>query len=231
MGGPQFRQAFTNFCKLHGISHELASAYNPESNKLAKAAVKSMKALVMRTKKMGESLRQAIVCWRNMKRQNGSSPAELFWEITQRHRMPTPQYTPPASDYPARRDGLHRKQINARNKHTATFLPLQLGDTALLADSTTGKRTKEVTIVAINTSGRSYQVQDSQGRTHTRSRELPRKRIKRPVLETPLEPRQFKEKEGKEETKQKDAKLQLRKSARIRCSLEDKRAKHDEATA
>ena len=74
-GGPQFRQAFTSFCELHGISHELASAYNPESNGLAQAAVKSMKALVVRTKKMGENLRQAIAYWRNMKRQNGSSPA------------------------------------------------------------------------------------------------------------------------------------------------------------
>ena len=40
-GGPQFRQAFTSFCKLHGISHELASAYNPESKGLAEAAVKA----------------------------------------------------------------------------------------------------------------------------------------------------------------------------------------------
>ena len=36
-GGPQFRQAFSSFCKLHGISHELAFAYNPESNGLAPA--------------------------------------------------------------------------------------------------------------------------------------------------------------------------------------------------
>ena len=41
----------------------------------------------------------------------------------------------------------------------------------------------------------------------------------------PLVPRQFKEKEEKEETQQKDAKLQLRRSARIGRSLEHKRAK------
>ena len=197
---------------------------------MAEAAVKSMKALVIRTKKMEENLRQVIACWRNIKRQNGSSPAELIWGKTQRHRLPIPQHTLPARDYPTGRGDLHRKQIDARNKHTATFLPQQPGDTALLADGTTGKLTKEVTISAINASGRSYQVQDSQGRTYTRSRELLRKRIKRPILETPLKPRQFKEKEGKEETEQKDAKLQLRRSAKNGCSLENKRAKHDEAT-
>ena len=31
-GGPQFRQTFASLCSQHGISHELASAYNPTSN-------------------------------------------------------------------------------------------------------------------------------------------------------------------------------------------------------
>ena len=120
-GGPQFRQAFTSFCKLHGISHELSLAYNPESNGLAEAAVKSMKALVVRTKKLGENLLQAIACWRNMKRQNGTSLAELFWGRTQRHRLPmhngkqTQEQKPTGA---ASRDDLHSKQVKARNLHT-----------------------------------------------------------------------------------------------------------------
>ena len=32
---PQFRSKFTFFCKAHGITHELSSPYNPESNGLA----------------------------------------------------------------------------------------------------------------------------------------------------------------------------------------------------
>ena len=49
-GGLQFHQAFTSFCKLHSMSHKLASVYNPESICLVEAALKSMKALVIRTK-------------------------------------------------------------------------------------------------------------------------------------------------------------------------------------
>ena len=116
-GGPQFRQAFTSFCKLHGISHELSSAYNPESNGLAEAAVKSMKALVVRTKKLGENLRQAIACWRNMKRQNGTSPAELFWGRTQRHRLPMHNGKQTQEQKPTGAASSHSKQVNARNQH------------------------------------------------------------------------------------------------------------------
>ena len=40
---------FETFCKNNNINHELASAHSPESNRLAEAAVKNMKSLVIRT--------------------------------------------------------------------------------------------------------------------------------------------------------------------------------------
>ena len=42
-GGPQFRQTFVSICSQHGISHELASAYNPTSNGHAESFVKNVK--------------------------------------------------------------------------------------------------------------------------------------------------------------------------------------------
>ena len=41
-GGPQFRGEFAEFCEGNSVKHEQASAYNPESNGLAEAAVKNM---------------------------------------------------------------------------------------------------------------------------------------------------------------------------------------------
>ena len=46
--GPQFRGEFVEYCAGNIIKHELASAYNPESNGLAEAAVKNMKFLILR---------------------------------------------------------------------------------------------------------------------------------------------------------------------------------------
>ena len=42
-GGPQFRGDFVSFCQQHGIRHELSAPYNPKSNGLAEAGVKSVK--------------------------------------------------------------------------------------------------------------------------------------------------------------------------------------------
>ena len=45
-GGPQFRGPFVTFCLKNNISHELAAPYNPKSNGLAEAAVKSVKNIL-----------------------------------------------------------------------------------------------------------------------------------------------------------------------------------------
>ena len=87
-GGPQFRSEFAEYCKAKSISHELASPYNPESNGLAEAAVKNLKSLVIRCDEANEDLRQAIAAWRNMVRTGGSSPAQMFFNRTQKQGLP-----------------------------------------------------------------------------------------------------------------------------------------------
>ena len=77
--GPQFRSEFASFCQAHGITHELASPYNPESNGLGEAAVKNMKSLVFRCKDKGENLQHALAAWLNMTCQDGTLPAQFFF--------------------------------------------------------------------------------------------------------------------------------------------------------
>ena len=48
-GGPQFRGPFISFCAKHNISHELAAPYNPKSNGLAEAGVKSVKTILRKS--------------------------------------------------------------------------------------------------------------------------------------------------------------------------------------
>jgi Integrase core domain. len=45
-GGPQYRQQFSTLCAENNIIHEQSAPYHPESNGLAEAAVKSVKALL-----------------------------------------------------------------------------------------------------------------------------------------------------------------------------------------
>ena len=45
-GGPQFRGEFSRFCVSHNIRHEVSAPYNPKSNGLAEAGVKSVKNIL-----------------------------------------------------------------------------------------------------------------------------------------------------------------------------------------
>ena len=90
---PQFRSEFGFFCTSHGITQELSSPYNPESNGLAEAAVKNMKSLVMRARSTGENFHHTLAAWRNTTRQDGTSPCLLYTSPSPRDgllsRMPS----------------------------------------------------------------------------------------------------------------------------------------------
>ena len=45
-GGPQFCGEFSCFCVSHDIKHEVSAPYNPKSNGLAEAGVKSVKNII-----------------------------------------------------------------------------------------------------------------------------------------------------------------------------------------
>ena len=81
-GGPQFRTEFADFCERLGITRELASPYNATSNGLAESGVKQMKYLLLKSTNE-QQFRDSLLVWRNTPRQDGLSPAQLFFGFTQ----------------------------------------------------------------------------------------------------------------------------------------------------
>ena len=75
--GPQFRSEFGEFCKKHGISHEVSSPYFPRSNGLAESCVKSIKHLVLKSTTDIE-FQEALSYWKNTRKADNPSPNELF---------------------------------------------------------------------------------------------------------------------------------------------------------
>ena len=53
-GGPQFCKLFVEFCNENCVTHELLSAYNPESNGLAEVGVHRAKKLLEKCQMIGE---------------------------------------------------------------------------------------------------------------------------------------------------------------------------------
>ena len=67
-GGPQFRGEFTRFCEVNSIRHELSAPYNPKSNGLAEAGVKSVKNILRKSMSSGEDADRMLYEWRNVPR-------------------------------------------------------------------------------------------------------------------------------------------------------------------
>ena len=54
-GGPQFCGSFPRFCLQQNISHNLSAPYNPKSNSLAEAGVKSIKNILRMCHQSGKN--------------------------------------------------------------------------------------------------------------------------------------------------------------------------------
>ena len=95
-GGPQFWGDFTSFCAKHGIWHELSAPYNPKSNGLAEAGVKSVKNILKKCVSSGADSDYMLYEWRNVPRADGYSPSQLMFGRNQRTCLPSlPSQNPP----------------------------------------------------------------------------------------------------------------------------------------
>ena len=161
--GPQFRQEFDKFCADNSINHDLSSPYNPESNGLAESAVKIMKTLVISCKMQKESLTKAIAAWRNMTREDGTSPSQLFFGRRQRQVLPmmTDKLLPALQDT-TNRDKLSADKTRRRNLHTRSYDSFNIGDKMWLQHHDTKDWSTQAVILAPRAGG-SYYIQTDSG--------------------------------------------------------------------
>ena len=157
---------------------QLSSPYNPESNGLAEAAVKSLKGIVLRCTERGENIHQAIAAWRNTSRQDGSSPAQLFFGRRQRLGLPMLNQ---------HLEAIHLRDPDGRNKEAtsthekaegqATDLPdLRPDDRVWIQHHQSKEWYKQATVLESRHNGRAYELIDDEGKTYYRGR-----RFLRPV--------------------------------------------------
>ena len=126
---------------------------------LVEAAVKNMKSLVLRCKAKGENLSHAA--WRNMIRQDGTSPAQLFFGRRQRLGLPMlPELLHQSAIDPSSRDSLHKERIADRDLHTVSLNDFSVGDRVWMQHYATKKWYKTAIIIKIRHWGRAYLVKD-----------------------------------------------------------------------
>lgn len=92
-GGPQFASAETSsFCKKWGVTQALSTPHYSQSNGHAEAAVKAMKALIIKTdcdgKINSDAFSQGVLEWRNTPRAHGLSPAQILFGHPMRSIIP-----------------------------------------------------------------------------------------------------------------------------------------------
>ena len=116
----------------------------------AEAAVKNMKSLVLRARSTGENFHHALAAWRNTTRQDGTSPAQLFFGRRQRLGLPVvPEALDQSASDPSARDLLHENRCKNRDKSTACFSDFAVGDKVWMQHHATKKWYKTAIITEI----------------------------------------------------------------------------------
>ena len=160
-GGPQFRSEFQDFCETWNIKHETSSPYNPDSNGLAEAAVKSVKSLISKSSNF-DQFSLALLEWKNTPRADGYSPAQLFFGRRQRTLLPTlPSALDGINQESAQKSRRSTTSTAKQNKdlHAVQHPPLDIGDYVRVQNPITGLWDMCGNVREICDHGRSYIIQ------------------------------------------------------------------------
>ena len=126
-GGPQFRGNFSAFCTKHGVQHEVSAPYNPNSNGLAEAGIKSVKNMLKKCVSLGADSDFMLYEWRNIPCADGYSPSQLMFGRSQRTCLPSFTRQNPPIDFikaAASKDSAHSRSEadHDRSKHSLSQL-------------------------------------------------------------------------------------------------------------
>ena len=177
-GGPQFRGPFLQLCTQYGITHELSSAYHPESNGHAEAAVKNMKYLLQKYDHVWKKFQPALLEWRNTPRSGSEhSPAQLMFGRRQQTMLPMTDEAQARSDVtlgknshasqspqlPVEGNSQETLVLNSKEKN---YRVLQIGEKVRIQNAVTKRWDGIGTILEIRDNNRSYLVQDNFDDSH-----------------------------------------------------------------
>ena len=158
-GGPQFRGEFSRFCETHQIRHELSAPYNPKSNGLAEAGVKSVKNILRKSLSSGMNADHMLYEWRNVPRSNGYSLAQLMFGGAQRTSLPTfPSQNVPIDFRSAAssKDAAHARAKLDYDRSKLSLPPLSPGQDVYLQDSKSLAWDKRGVIISVRPDRLSY---------------------------------------------------------------------------
>jgi hypothetical protein len=174
-GGPAFRLKFAQFCRSHGMEHELSSAYSAQSNGLSEAAVKACKHLLAKTVEQREDFEEALAAYRNTPRADGFSPAQLM--LGRRMKGPLPmlqcQLEMDMNNFSAGREAREKTQGQSARQYDLDkreMKKLQKGDRVIVQCQHSKRWSKRATVVSIRRSGHSYNLEDEDGYIFVRNR-------------------------------------------------------------
>ena len=160
--GPEFRDRFVAWLKQVGCKSELASAYNPASNGLAEAGVKNVKNLLKKCLDGKECFETALAEFRIAPRDDGYSPAELFYKRQVRGLLPELPKKLNIEEAEKARDKA-QEAYTAQRQTRSTSKPLSLNQKVWLQDQQTKRWTIDGIIKSIRDGGKSYVVETDGG--------------------------------------------------------------------
>lgn len=174
--GPQFRDQFDSFCRDFNIMNETSSPYNPRSNGLAEAAVKSVKNLMKKVGSNQKTFREALFAWRLTPRSDGFSPFFGFFGRNPRSLLPDVRDPPLVSkEFAEAREKTRNDSVMAAGGKN--LVPLSVGDSVAFQSPTSKTWFPDGIIDKVLPGGRSYVVKTSSG-SYRRNRVFLRPRSK-----------------------------------------------------